>query len=124
MLIIDSNALLWMLRSDRRITPVVRRRIEREREVAVSFATPWELWVKIKARRLPPPPDDIEDALKERRITILPITLDDARRAAELPLLHGDPFDRMIIAQALARGAPVLTSDESFAAYGVTVVAL
>lgn len=124
MLILDSNALLWMLTNDRRLAATARRRMERERALAVSLATPWELWIKINLGRLPAPLEDIETALTDRRITILPITIDDARRSTELPLHHGDPFDRMIIAQALERNAPVMTSDTAFADYGVRVISI
>jgi PIN domain nuclease of toxin-antitoxin system len=122
MLILDSNALLWIIRGDRRVGARAQRRIERERELAVSLATPWELWIKFSNGRLPAPPLELEDVLDRWRVKVLPITLADARRAAELPAHHRDPFDRMIIAQALERNAPVMTGDGVFALYGVRVI--
>jgi PIN domain nuclease of toxin-antitoxin system len=122
MLILDSNALLWIIRGDRRVGARAQRRIERERELAVSLATSWELWIKFSNGRLPAPPLELEDVLDRWRVKVLPITLADARRAAELPAHHRDPFDRMIIAQALERNAPVMTGDGVFALYGVRVI--
>jgi PIN domain nuclease of toxin-antitoxin system len=81
----------------------------------------WELAIKRVAGRLDAP-DDMVVQLDAREIEILDITGADGERAAQLPRHHGDPFDRMIIAHALAGGYEVVTSDREFADYGVAVV--
>jgi len=67
-------------------------------------------------------PDRFDERLNSQPLALWAPTLEDARLAASLPLLHRDPFDRMIIAQALNRQATVVTGDPVFARYGVDVI--
>ena len=120
-LFLDSNALLWWL-DGRRLTPALFARIETESPVFVSVVTPWELWIKAAAGRLTLTPAFEEGLVREDALTLLTPTLDDARLAARLPPIHRDPFDRMIIAQALNRSATIVTGDAHFVAYGVDVI--
>ena len=120
-LLLDSNALLWWFLDDARLTPEVVGRLKQERTIHISLVTPWELWIKAQAGRLELPPN-FDDGISGDAFTLLSPTLEDARRAAGLPLIHRDPFDRMIIAQALNRQATVITGDRHFAAYGVDVI--
>ena len=119
-LLLDSNALLWWLDAVRLPANIVRR-IEGEGPVFVSVVTPWELWIKAEQGRLTMPAS-LEDRLASDHIRVIEPTLDDARLAARLPAIHRDPFDRMIIAQALNRRATIVTGDAHFAAYGVDVI--
>ena len=96
-------------------------RLERETPLFISLATPWELWIKAETGRLRLPAD-FDGRLARNNLSILMPGLSDARLAARLPPIHRDPFDRMIIAQALNRQATVVTGDRHFAAYGVDVI--
>ncbi len=119
--ILDSNVFLWWLTAEPRLVASGwYDRIEQLPKVAISLATPWEIWIKAASGKLPQPPG-FDAALEEANLTILTPTLADARLAAHLPRLHGDPFDRMIIGQALNRQMTVVTSDRIFADYGVEV---
>lgn len=118
---LDSNVLLWWFSNDARLAPSLVQRLITEPELFVSVVTPWELWIKARAGKLALPPD-LEAGFSGDAFTMLSPTVDDARLAAGLPLLHRDPFDRMIVAQALNVGLTVVSSDGVFASYGVDVI--
>jgi PIN domain nuclease of toxin-antitoxin system len=121
-LLLDSNALVWWLDDDPRLqVSGVRDLIAVEPLVMVSVVSPWELWIKASLGKFRLP-DRFDQRLRALPIDIIAPTLDDARLAAQLPAVHRDPFDRMIVAQALNRGAAVVTGDRQLAAYGVQVL--
>ena len=93
----------------------------RDTPLYISFVTPWELWIKAATGRLDLSPE-FEEALDSTNLTVLHPTLDDARLATRLPMIHRDPFDRMIIAQALNANLTVVTGDRRFRDYGVDVI--
>jgi len=93
----------------------------------LSMASVWELSIKfaLGKLRLPEAPDRyVPDRLALSMTRILPIELRHAVHVAQLPPHHHDPFDRMLVAQALIERMPVLTADRRFTAYGVEVLAL
>lgn len=121
-LVLDSNALIWWLED----APRIRRsaafeRIARDPTVMVSIVTPWELWIKAASGRLKLP-GRFNERLPDLGLEIISPTLRDARLATALPPIHKDPFDRMIVAQALNRGADIVTSDKTLGEYGVEVI--
>jgi len=67
-------------------------------------------------------PDDLPEQLVDRGFTVLAVSIEHAWAIRELPHHHGDPFDRMLVAQALVEGVPIATADPRFAAYGIRVV--
>lgn len=94
-------------------------------EVCVSSITVWELTRKAKLGLLPPLPQEngsFATWLAQQGFVPSPLGWGDAERANMLPMLHKDPIDRMLIAQALRAGCPIITSDTLFEAYGVTTV--
>jgi PIN domain nuclease of toxin-antitoxin system len=95
--------------------------IERAETVYVSAATIWEIEVKRAARRLEAPGDIVErgDASGYERLVI---TFEHASEAGRLPPLHGDPFDRMLIAQARAESLTLMTADADIRRYDVAVL--
>lgn len=90
--------------------------------VAISAATVWELTIKRVAGRLEAP-DDIVGAIALYRFEPLSITIQHAQAAGALPRQHGDPFDRMLVAQAQAESLTIVTRDPVFARYDVQVMA-
>jgi len=120
--LLDTHALLWWLSNPKRLSAKARRVLTAgENTVFVSAAAAWEMSIKRALGRLDFP-DDLEDALDSQAFTVLPIELDHALGAGDLPLHHGDPFDRMQIAQALLEDLVVITRDDAFEAYGVRVL--
>lgn len=91
-------------------------------EVRLSAATAWEIAIKRQAGRLEAP-DDISAVLAASGIGPLPVTVGHAERAGSLPRIHGDPFDRMLVAQAQIEGLTIVTRDAEIARYDVPVLA-
>ena len=121
-LLLDSNAFLWWAQASPTLSAGARNAIiDPANETLISIATPWELVIKTSIGKLVLP-DDVETMVTSQGFTVLPITFVHIRRLATLPRHHKDPFDRMIIAQALAEGMPIATADRRYAAYGVQIV--
>lgn len=120
--ILDTNVLLWwMAGEDRLLRTGWIERIDTQPGMALSAVSPWELWIKVGTGKLTLPVG-FDRVLADARFDLLPVTVEDGRRAGLLPLLHRDPFDRMIVAQALNRDATVVTGDKEFAQYGVRTI--
>ena len=121
MLFFDSNALLWWMDEDPRLGRDLTEQLMEEPSILISFASPWELWIKAAQGKLRIP-RDLEAQLSLGRFEVVAPTLVDTRLAANLPPIHKDPFDRMIVAQALNRGAVIVTSDRTLSEYGVETI--
>ena len=122
-LLLDTHAFLWWLTDSPRLSEPARQAIAAEtNEVLVSAASAWEITTKHRLGRLPNAEAvarDVAGTIARQDFDELPITVDDAAQAGALPGSHRDPFDRMLIAQALL-GNLVLVSNESlFDQYGV-----
>jgi PIN domain nuclease of toxin-antitoxin system len=121
-LLIDSHTFLWWSEPSPHLSLTARGAIaDPTNEVLISAAAVWELTIKVSSGRLSLP-EDLETMVASQRFAILSITFPHLTRLAGLPRLHRDPFDRMMIAQALAEGIPIATSDRVFASYGLQVV--
>jgi PIN domain nuclease of toxin-antitoxin system len=94
---------------------------ERATEVLVSAVTVWEIEIKRALNRIRAP-DDIAGLVDESGFIRLAITFEHAQEAGRLPLHHGDPFDRMLIAQARVEGLVLATADRTIARYDVPVL--
>ena len=107
-----------------RLSQRARRAIEDDvNEVLVSAASAWEITTKHRLGRLPSASAlalDIPGAVVGQNFEGLPITLDDAAQAGALPGPHGDPFDRMLVAQAIARNLVIISNESLFDLYGVS----
>ena len=119
----DTHAFLWWLAGDRRLPATARRAIaDEEHEILVSAASAWEIATK---RRLGKLPDvgtlavDFSGAIAAQDFRELPITVSDAARAGSLPGAHRDPFDRMLISQALSANVILVSNEPVFDHYGV-----
>lgn len=123
MLFFDSNALLWWLDEDPRLGRKLTERLMEEPSILISFASPWELWIKAAQGKLRIP-HDLEAQLSAGSFEVVAPTLADTRLAANLPPIHRDPFDRMIVAQCINRQAQLVTADRQLRDYGVDVILL
>ncbi len=124
--LIDSRTWLWMLDDSPRLGERTRAIVSQASiSLLLSVASAWELSVKVGKGRLRGPlttDAELRSALAVSGVTLLPIDLGDVVAVAALPPHHGDPFDRMIVAQARVRGIPVLSGDPSLARYDVEVI--
>ena len=122
MLLLDTHALLWWLADDPALSPAARTAIAAgQTQVFVSAASALEMSIKSAQGRLDIP-DDLEAELTTHRFQPLPITVVHALVAGRLPRHHGDPFDRMLIAQAKSEGLTLMTADRTFKRYDVDIL--
>ena len=126
--LLDTQTWLWLQdRVGRFSYPTLEILQDPETDRILSMASVWEVSIKFALGkvRLPEAPDRyVPDRLALSMTRILPIELRHALHVAQLPPHHRDPFDRMLVAQALIERMPVLTADRRFTAYGVEVLAL
>lgn len=121
-LLLDTHVVLWAFADPDRLSADVRSRITDPRHtVHVSAATIWEVEIKRALGKLRAP-DGLHALCVERGFDPLDISLDHAVVAGSLPPHHADPFDRMLIAQAMVQRATVVTADAAFARYEVDVL--
>lgn len=121
--LLDTQALLYWLGDEPELPSAARELIgDGGVAVYVSAASVWEAAIKVGKGKLRTPHDDLPAALVDGGFDLLPVSPQDAWSVLDLPGHHGDPFDRIIIAQARALGLPVVTGDRAFAAYDVEVL--
>ncbi|MGH3615202.1 MAG: type II toxin-antitoxin system VapC family toxin [Pseudonocardia sp.] len=120
-LLLDTNALLWLLAGDERLGPTSRRTVQEADRLVVSVASLWEVAIKVSLRKLEPVPR-LHAAVQELGFERLDIRDPHLRALEDLPLRHRDPFDRLLLCQARVEGCTILTSDAIFGEYGAAVV--
>lgn len=120
-MLLDSHVLLWfVLGSRRQISTPLRARIEAS-EAIVSNASLWEIAIKVALGKLDAP-DDLPERVQELGFELLGVESEHAWHVRSLPHHHGDPFDRLLIAQAQLERLPIVTADPIFGDYDVTVI--
>lgn len=121
--LLDTQALLYWLGDEPALPAAARELIgDGGIPVYVSAASVWETAIKVSTGKLRTPHEDLPAAVDDGGFDLLAISPHDAWSVLGLPSHHRDPFDRLIIAQARARGLPVVTGDAAFDAYDVDTV--
>jgi PIN domain nuclease of toxin-antitoxin system len=124
--LLDTHAVLWWFADDQTLPPGVGALIDDPANtIFVSAASAWEVCTKVRIGKLPTGTglcEDFPGYLQRFHFTPLPISVEHGRLAGRLPGPHKDPFDRMLAAQALLEGVPLITNDPSFAGFGVNVI--
>jgi PIN domain nuclease of toxin-antitoxin system len=121
-LLLDTHAFLWFILGSPQLSPRATAAIEAADEVLVSAATGYEITQKHARGRLPDAgavARDVGGAAMAAGIAVLPISMTHAEAAGRLPRHHGDPFDRVLVAQALVEGLPLVSADAALDAFGV-----
>ncbi len=123
-LLIDTHYVLWSALNSSRMEPWTRKLIaDLDNEIVVSAASVYEISLKVRLGKLPEAADFESDLILniENRLgyTLLPLEPESMMRAARFENQHGDPFDRMIAAQAIQHHLPVLSTDPKLDAFGV-----
>ncbi|WP_159730021.1 type II toxin-antitoxin system VapC family toxin [Methylosinus sp. Ce-a6] len=120
-MILDTHVVLWWMLGEPRLPPEAVETIAEKQMLFVSVASVWEFEIKSASGRLPGNLDFLE-AVAALRCELLSIEAKDAVAAARLPPHHGDPFDRMIIAQARRRELTIVTHDRAFERYATPIL--
>lgn len=124
-LLLDTHTFLFAINPVERLSPTIRNLLaDPDQERWVSTVTLWEIAIKISIRKLPLPTDRAYyyhhiDALRAR---ILPVELRHSLALMDLPLLHRDPFDRLLVAQAKEDDLTLVTRDAALTAYPVPTI--
>lgn len=122
-LLLDTQAFLWFVAGDRRMSATARRRIEDARhDKYLSVASIWEMAIKLETGKLEidlPLAELIQTRAVDGGIAVMAVAKEHAMAVATLPRHHRDPFDRLLIVQATQEGMAVVGADEQFDAYGV-----
>jgi len=124
-LLLDTHIALWAITDSPRLPDQARRLIlAPENEVVVSAASVWEIAIKhgLAKRNMPVSGAEAKAWFVQAGYTLLPVTAEHAALVEELPAHHADPFDRMLVAQALAEPIRLVTADSKVARYSDTVI--
>lgn len=124
--LLDAHAFIWWVLDMPNLSETCRGIVsDGENEIVVSVASSYEIAYKAEQGRLtlPETPEAyVRDRLNANGFESLPIELGHALRAATLPRIHGDPFDRLLVAQAQIEGLPILTADPAISLYEVETI--
>nr|WP_279342402.1 type II toxin-antitoxin system VapC family toxin [Geotalea sp. SG265] len=123
---LDTHAFLWMLLDDRRLSPPARKILADSRNILyLSSASTWEIAIKSQLGRIELPDEPEKFVLEQIRVNgieMLPITVRHSMATLRLPPIHKDPFDRMLIAQAISEHLPIITADPLIQKYDAHTV--
>ncbi len=121
-ILLDTHVLIWALENNPGLSVGARDSITRaENMVFVSSVSVWEIGIKRNLGKFEAP-DNLQEEIKLHRFTPLPINYDHAELAGKLPDIHRDPFDRMLIAQAIIEKLTLVTRDKLIARYDVNTL--
>ena len=120
-LLLDTHVILWWLTDDPTLSDEVKTRLDDEPDVYVSAASLWEVTVKQSIGKLSEP-IDVAEEIRDSGFRELPITFHHAIAAGRLPLIHRDPFDRMLVAQAQCEGLTLASRDPHIQRYDVALL--
>ena len=121
--LLDTHAFLWWVADSTKLSASAHRAIgDEDNDVFVSAASAWEIATKHRLGKLPGAEAlavDIVGTISDQGFDKLPIGVEDAARAGALPGIHRDPFDRVLIAQAMKRNLVLISNESRFDQYGV-----
>ncbi|MGH1559252.1 type II toxin-antitoxin system VapC family toxin [Caulobacter segnis] len=120
--LLDTNVVLWWLTGDVQLNDVALATINApDNEVIVSVVSLWEIVIKVRIGKLKASLDEIEQVLEQEGVSRLGVSSAHLRALGTLPTHHRDPFDHLLIAQAIAEGVVFLTGDRQASLYPVPV---
>jgi PIN domain nuclease of toxin-antitoxin system len=120
-LLLDTHVYLWCVKNDRRLSQAARTLILDAAEVYVSSVSIWEASIKAKLGKLDVNINNLAEAISDSGFLELPLTINHVTEIDQLPDLHRDPFDRILIAQAISEPLKFLTADVALKKYSELV---
>jgi PIN domain nuclease of toxin-antitoxin system len=123
--LLDTHTFLWAISANPKLSKRASELFTAPSDLWLSVASLWEILVKVQIGKIPLPTPTGPYLLKklaENKIEALPLSLDHVLRLEAMPMHHRDPFDRMLIAQSLEEGWPIITADPVFKQYPVRVI--
>jgi PIN domain nuclease of toxin-antitoxin system len=120
--LLDTHTFLWFIEDNPRLSTKAKTLLESEVSLFISVACLWEIAIKISISRLTltqPFATFIPDQLAKSAFEVLPITVEHLALVTALPLYHRDPFDRLLVAQAIVEQMPIVSTDNKLDAYNV-----
>ena len=123
-LLLDTQICLWFLTDSRRLSRAMRQTLNSAEAVFVSAASIWESAIKASIGKLDVNVEELVSEIEASGFEALPITAQHAARVATLPAHHRDPFDRLLVAQAMHETMRLLTSDATLARYSELVITI
>lgn len=121
-LLLDTHVYLWVVVADPRLSAAARAAIDNAEQVFVSAASIWEIGIKSRLSKIDADPGELVAAIAQSGFAELPVRALHAAATTRLPLHHRDPFDRLLLAQAVTEPLRLLTADTLLARYGDMVV--
>lgn len=123
--LLDTHALIWFLNGDANLSIEARKAIESNEAINfVSIASLWEISIKLSLNRLilKTSLENLVEKVRDNNFLFLPITIQDTMNIAGLPFHHRDPFDRLLICQAINNELILISKDQNFIHYEVNLV--
>lgn len=120
-LLLDTHVVLWWLADDATLADDLKAMLDHEPDVFLSAATIWEVSIKQAIGKLKEP-TDLPERIRESGFRELPVTSRHTIEAGRLPLIHRDPFDRMLVAQARCQNLTLVTRDPQILRYDVSLL--
>lgn len=118
----DTHVLLWWLTEPEKITQKARKIIsDRKEHISVSCASLWEMAIKKGLGRLIIP-NNLVEVITSEGFDIIPVTAEDALFVSDLPDIHNDPFDRMLVAQSKINDYVLITKDKIIPKYPIVIM--
>jgi PIN domain nuclease of toxin-antitoxin system len=120
-LLLDTHVILWWLTDDPALAEDLKARLDEDPDVYFSPISVWEVAIKQSIGKLRDPAD-LAEAVRDSGFRELPVTARHAVAAGQLPLVHRDPFDRMLVAQARCEGFTLVSHDPALQKYDVDLL--
>lgn len=120
-ILLDTHTFIWLSEDDPNLPTSLRTTIENTDQVLVSIVSFWEISIKLNIGKISLKDDfnSIKTRFQATKFILLPISITDTIQLSQLPTHHKDPFDRILIAQAINRSLPIASRDVAFDVYNV-----
>lgn len=123
-ILLDTHALIWLMEANPRLNDNARALITNADEVYVSSAGIWEVAIKVRLGKIKTDPQRLFELAQKAGLKELQVSARHAIATRSLPLVHADPFDRLLVAQAISEPMHLLTADAKLAEYSRLVIVI